>query len=359
MSLTKTLCNSDQSALIPNIIAFSIVTTCTGLGLLIRPYVDHSIVIMIYVLGVATIATAEPERKRIAIISALLSTILFDFFFIPPLYSFTIADIQYVVMLIVMIIVTQIISHLTSAAQNHANAMRNAKMQAETERLRNILLTSISHDLRTPLAAIMGSSSSLLQAEGNLSTIAKEELLTNIYEESKRLNHLVTNVLQMIRLEAGAIKINKQRWSLEDIISTALEILQEAIQRKQITIELNYAQVLPLIYLDHLLIEQVLVNLLDNAIKFSGSSGSITISTYYTSQSILIKICDKGPGIAPCELDKIFNKFYQRNTEDHCSGFGLGLAICKYIITMHKGNIWAENQPNGGAALCFTIPILE
>lgn len=338
--------------------ALCVVSVCTLIGFAAYKYVDSSNLIMIYLLGVVVVATKEQELRGPSIAAALLSTFSFDFFFIPPYFSFSVSDIQYFFTLMVMLLVTQIISHLTIRVQRHAEAMRKAKTQAEVEHLRNILLTSISHDLRTPLTAIMGSSSSLLQAGDDLNKSTRLELLNNIYDESKRLNRLVNNVLQIIRLEAGSIKISKQPCSLEDIISTALEVFEEQIGTKSLKIKFDFAGSLPLVPLDPILIEQVLINLIENAIKYAPNSSYIKISTQLHEKTILLKIADRGPGINKEEVDNLFEKFYQgKKSVRNDTGFGLGLAICKNIITAHGGKIWAENRKEGGAVFYISLPL--
>lgn len=337
--------------------ALGVVSVCTLIGFAAFNYVDHSNLIMVYLLGVVVVATTEQNRGP-SIAAALLSTFAFDFFFIPPYFSFSVSDIQYFFTLIVMLLVTQTISHLAIRVQRHAAAIQKAKTQTEVERLRNILLTSISHDLRTPLTAIMGSSSSLLQAGDELNKSTRIELLNNIYDESKRLSRLVNNVLQIIRLEAGSIKLSKQSCSLEDIITNILEVLEPKINNKALSIKLDFSTSLPMLSLDPVLIEQVIVNILENAIKHAPYSSYIKISVHQEENNIVLKIADRGPGINSDEIENIFDKFYQsKKSVRNDSGFGLGLAICKNIIMAHHGKIWAENRNEGGAIFCISIPL--
>lgn len=337
--------------------AIGVVSVCTLIGFTFFNYVDNSNLIMIYLLGVVVVATTEQKRGP-SIAAALISTFTFDFFFIPPFFSFSVSDIQYFCTLIIMLVVTQIISHLTIRVQRHSEAIQKAKAQAEVERLRNILLTSISHDLRTPLTAIMGSSSSLLQAGDELSKNTRVELLNNIYDESKRLSRLVNNVLQIIRLEAGSIKISKHMSSLKDILNNVLEGLEMPIKDKSLRVTIDFPQKLPTLLLDPLLIEQVIMNILENAVKHAPSSSYIKISAKTDAKEILIKIADRGPGINADEVNNIFDKFYQsKKSPRNDAGFGLGLAICKNIIKAHHGKIWAENRNEGGAVFCISLPL--
>lgn len=345
-----------KTAIIAYIIAISIVAICTVVGNILFSVVDQSNLIMLYLLGVVFVATSNNGHQGPAILAALLSTLAFDFFFIPPFLSFNVSDIQYFFTLMVMLVISQTISHLTIRVQRHVEAIRNAKIKAETEQLRNIFLTSISHDMRTPLTIIMGSASTLLQPE-KISMDVHKELARNIYEESKRLNNIVVNVLQIIRLESGAIKLSKRLHSIEDILNNVLERLAEELHGH--SVKLHIAKYMPLIPLDHILIEQVIINLIENAIKYSKVNTPIEISARTINKNVLIKIADKGKGIEPHDLENIFNKFYRANTKSDTDneGFGLGLAICKHIVQAHGGKIWAENDRNGGAIFYFTLPL--
>lgn len=353
-----------KTTIIAYFTALMVVAICTVVGNIFFLVVDHSNLIMLYLLGVVFVATSNHGRQGPAILAALLSTLAFDFFFIPPFLSFNVSDIQYFFTLMVMLVISQTISHLTIRVQRHVEAIRHAKIKAETEQLRNIFLTSISHDMRTPLTIIMGSASTLLQPE-KISAEMHKELARNIYDESKRLNNIVVNVLQIIRLESGAIKLAKQLHSLENIFNNVLERLTEELQDHPVRLQI--AKDIPLIPLDHILIEQVMMNLIENAIKYSKNNTPIDISARSRGKSVLIKVADKGKGIEPHDLENIFNKFYRANNksvtsdegpDNECgAGFGLGLAICKHIIQAHGGKIWAENDRNGGALFYFTLPL--
>lgn len=335
--------------------AIIIVAICTLFDSALFFYVDASNLIMLYLLGVVIVATYDSGERGPAVLAALFSTLAFDFFFIPPFYSFAVSDIQYFFTLLVMLIITQTISHLTIHVQRQIDATRKAKMLAESERLRNILLTSISHDLRTPLTAIMGSATTLLHTE-KLTEAMRRELAQNIYVESKRLNNMVTNVLQIIRLESRTVKIAKQHHVIEDIINETLERFPEQLANKRFAVHI--ARHMPQVPLDPILIEQALTNLIENAIKYSPTDSQIEISARLSGKNALLKIADQGPGIPEVDKENIFDKFYRGNqSETNHEGFGLGLTICKNIMAAHGGKIWAENRKEGGAIFFFTLPL--
>ncbi len=329
------------------IIALFAVGICTALGCVLSPYLNDSNLIMIYLLGVCVVALIG--KKAASVLASILSVLSFDFFFVPPFYSFSVSDIQYFLTLIVMLIVTLLISHLTIQ-------VREAKLQTEIERFRNTLLLSISHDLRTPLTSIMGSASVLLQDEKKLTETMRNELTQIIYDESERLNNLVNNVLQIIRLETTSITLKKQPYSMQELINSVLDKMEKSISATKIA--LQFSSALPLVSLDAVLLQQVLINLLENALKFSPQNAPITISVEQKNNNVLVKIADCGSGLAESDRDKIFAKFY-RGQKPETNGLGLGLAICKSIISLHCGQIWAENRPQGGAVFCFTLPIMD
>jgi two-component system sensor histidine kinase KdpD len=227
------------------------------------------------------------------------------------------------------------------------------QLQIETEQLRSSLLSSVSHDLRTPLASITGAASGLLDDDGTLTPQARRELAQLAYEEAERLNRLVGNLLDMTRLEAG-VRIEKEWQSLEEVIGIALNRLESRLQDHPLTTALPLD--LPLIPCDSLLIEQALVNLLENAIKYTPPGTPIELSAHVEPDGIMIEVADHGPGLPPGAELLVFDKFYRAQPAS-IRGAGLGLAICQSIIKAHGGRIWAENRPEGGAVFRFIIPL--
>ena len=229
-----------------------------------------------------------------------------------------------------------------------------AQVRVETERLRSSLLGSVSHDLRTPLAAITGASSSLLETGDRLDTGTRRELLETIGDEANRLSRLVHNLLEMSRLESGALKAHMEWYPLEEIIGAALARVGKAHKDRQILTRLP--DDLPMVPVDDVLIEQVLVNLLDNAAKYSPSHTSIEVAARREDGAIVVEIADRGSGLHAEDLERVFEKFY-RGKRPYGRGAGLGLAICRGFIEAHGGRIWAANRPEGGAVFRFTLPL--
>ena len=223
------------------------------------------------------------------------------------------------------------------------------RLDIETERLRSSLLSAVSHDLRTPLSVITGASSTLLENDQTLDPKTRRELAASILDESQRLNRLVANLLDMTRLQAGALEIRKQWQPVEEVIGASLARLARQLKDHPVTIRV--APDLPFVPLDDLLVQQVLVNLLENAIRYTPTDTPIEVSACQEGASIVLAVADRGPGLPPGDPSRLFEKFYQAGHSKARSGAGLGLAICRGIVQLHGGKIQAENRTGG--ALSF------
>jgi two-component system sensor histidine kinase KdpD len=234
-----------------------------------------------------------------------------------------------------------------------AEAIDRARVMAETERLRAALLTSISHDLRTPLATIIGSLTSLRSFGKSYDDATRDELMAAVQAEAERLNRFIGNLLDMTRLESGAIDLKPELTDLGEIIGTALERAAKLLAAHRVEIEI--APDLPMLRTDYLLLEQALFNLLDNAAKYAPPGTRVLIRVRRDGGSVVIEISDEGPGIPPQELERIFDKFYRVHAQDRQrAGTGLGLAICRGFIEALGGRISAANL-GGGHGAVFTI----
>jgi two-component system sensor histidine kinase KdpD len=239
---------------------------------------------------------------------------------------------------------------------NLSERSQRAELESEAEKLRSSLLSAVSHDLRTPLAAIAGAASSL---DANICREsidkANHELLETIVDESQRLTRLVENLLHMTRLSSGKVQINRQWQPVEEVIGSALHRLDHVLAGREVKVKIEGE--LPLVHGDDILLETILVNVIDNALKYSPSHSPIEIQSELTSGGIAIQVADRGCGILPGDEEKIFEKFNRgsgKNTDRR--GTGLGLAICDAIVRAHKGTITANNRDGGGTIVRFTIP---
>ena len=239
-----------------------------------------------------------------------------------------------------------------------ADKAREATLVLESDRLRTALLNSISHELRTPLASIMGSASTLLESDSLYSAAERHELLENITDGSNRMNLILSNLLDTARIESGMMKLKYDWCDIEDVVGIALHNLTDQIGTRRL--EINIPDGIPLLQGDCVLLGQVTLNLIDNALKYSPADSSIEIRASVAAANLTVSVADHGIGIPATDLTKIFDKFYRvQHDEISVPGTGLGLAICKSIVEAHGGRIWAENRSEGGAVFSFSIPLTK
>jgi two-component system, OmpR family, sensor histidine kinase KdpD len=235
--------------------------------------------------------------------------------------------------------------------------MDRVKRSVESDRLRSALLTSISHDLKTPLASVLGAASTMRDLASGLSDTEKRDLLATVIDESERLNRFIANLLDMTKLESGAIVPNTALHDVGEIVGSALRRASKILSHHKISLEL--AADMPMLQLDAVLFEQVLFNLLDNAAKYAPADTTITIRALQEDAWVALQIIDEGDGIPPAELEMIFDKFYRAQKGDHVGpGTGLGLAISRGFVEAMNGTILAANRTDrGGAVLIIRLPI--
>jgi two-component system sensor histidine kinase KdpD len=251
--------------------------------------------------------------------------------------------------------VNQIVHALERASSAEQAKSATLKMHAET--LRNSLLSSISHDLRNPLATIIGAASTLEINDARLDADSKRNLVTVISEEAQLMSDLTIKILDMARLEAGDVVLNKQWYAPEEIIGSALRRLDQKLKSRKINILM--ADNLALIHVDAVLFQQVMVNLLENADKYSPAGLPIDISVEITELGLSIAVADRGPGIHESLQQKVFDKFFRVHEESAQSGVGLGLSICRAIVDAHAGKIQLTNRSGGGTLVQLYLPLLE
>jgi two-component system sensor histidine kinase KdpD len=232
---------------------------------------------------------------------------------------------------------------------------RTAQLDMEAERLRNSLLSAISHDLRTPLATIVGSASTLVEEGQQLQAADKMALSQVIYDEARRMSRLVNNILDMARFDAGAVQLNRQWYPLDEIIGVVLTRLHKPLLERSVSVQLPPGT--PMLYVDAVLIEQVLINLLENALRYTPAASPLEITAKVSATAVEIAVADLGPGLAQGSEKQLFEKFYRADPEAAQSGVGLGLAICQAIIKAHGGSIQAQNRIGGGAVFTFLLPV--
>lgn len=323
-----------------------------------------------------------------AMAAALLAATCFSFFFLPPVHTFTIADPQDWVAVVAFLITALTAGELSARAKRRAEEAeagrreierlyddyrsaaeraRQAEVFEQSERLKSALLDAVTHDLRTPLTSIKASVTTLLDEGGGdeqvtLDDEARREFLEVINEETDRLNHFVENMVELARIEAGAINLRRRWVSVEEIVAMA-RVRAEALTRGR-RLEIELEKELPAAKVDASLLAEVLYSLIDNAAKYSPAGSRIKISASRTEgEMILIAVEDEGRGI-PVELgERVFDKFFRATAEGAASlgrpkGLGMGLAIARGIVEAHGGRIWVESGAGGiGARVVFTTPI--
>jgi two-component system sensor histidine kinase KdpD len=231
-----------------------------------------------------------------------------------------------------------------------------ARIEAESERLRSALLSSVSHDLRTPLATIAGAATAL-QADG-LERETRGQLIESIVEEAQRLNDLIANLVFATRLESGHIDLQREWTSVEEIVGAGLSRLSEALRARPFAARIPSD--IPLVRVDNAMLPQVVYNLVDNALRYTPPGTPIDITAWTTDSNVVVKVADRGPGLSDDERARVFERFYRGRTARPTggrSGIGLGLTICEGIIKAHGGRVWAEHNSPTGVAFLFSLPI--
>jgi two-component system sensor histidine kinase KdpD len=231
-----------------------------------------------------------------------------------------------------------------------------ARMEVEAERLRTAILSSLSHDLRTPLGSIEGAASSLLHDGDALPAPVRREMAETIVGESRRMTRLVANLLDMVRVEAGGLAVHKAWQPLEEALGVALVRLEDRLAEHPV--EARLPRELPLVPIDELLIEQVFLNLLENAVKHTPAGTPVTVSAWEEDGAVTVEVADRGPGVPAGSEESVFAKFYRAPGAEPASGAGLGLTICRGIVAAHGGRMWVQPSPGGGAAFRFTLPLV-
>ncbi|HST02927.1 MAG TPA: DUF4118 domain-containing protein [Usitatibacter sp.] len=332
--------------------AVAATAACTLVGFAMTPHFDLVNVAMVYLLAVVVVALRYSLGA--AIVTSVLSVGLFDYCFVPPQGAFSVDDAQYLLTFAIMVAVAIVISTLTRSVREQARAQAALEVEAETERIRSALLASISHDLRTPLAVMSGASSSLAERASQLDESQRQELARSVYEQSREMAERVSKVLQMTRLETGAMAVERDWVSLPELAATVLDRLSERLSGHRVMVE--WPEDLPLVHVDAVLLEQVFMNLLDNAAKHTASGTVVRLRAQARHADIVVSVEDFGHGIPDSDVERVFAKFHRGNTAGAAAGMGLGLAIARAIVRLHQGDAWAERIPGGGTAFRFTIP---
>ncbi len=343
--------------------AIGIIGTVMAATLAVRQHLNTIDVAMLFLLGVVIVASRYARGP--SILASVLSILCFDVLFVPPYYHLGVVDSSYLLTFAMMLVIAVVMGRLTARLREQADLARELAERNETarvamasERLRTALLSSLSHDLRTPLGAIEGAASTLADQEEDLAPEVRRELAETVLEQSRRMTRLVANLLEMMRLETGALAVRRSWQPLEESLGVALLRLEHTLRDHPVTVRLP--QDLPLISADEVLLEQVFVNLLENVARHAPAGTPVCIGAWREEDTVVIEVADQGPGIRRDEEEDVFRKFYRGGGSEGVTtsqGSGLGLAICRGIVSAHGGKIWLEPGVTRGAAFRFTIPM--
>ncbi len=324
----------------------------TALSSLARPWIALPDVAMLYLLVI--MAAAMRYGRGPSVLASVLSVAAYDFFFVSPRFSFEVDEPRNLLTFAMMFVIGQIMASSTRRIREGASDARAASVKAHDEEMRSTLLSAVSHDLRTPLAAITGAATALRDDGAGLDTARRDDLTTTICEEAERMERLIANLLDMTRLASGAMKVRREWVPLEEVVGSALTRLDARLTGRAVRVDLPAA--LPLASVDPLLLEQVFVNLLENAARHTPASTPIEISARARDDGdVQVDVADRGPGLAVGDEARVFERFY-RGAGAGRGGVGLGLPISRGIAEAHGGTLTAHAREGGGAVFRLTLP---
>ncbi|HEY5943994.1 MAG TPA: DUF4118 domain-containing protein [Kofleriaceae bacterium] len=318
------------------------VAIATGVGVAVSPYTSHADQAMVYLLAILVAALGG---RGSGLTAAFLSAAAFDFFFVEPKHTFQVADRSFLITFGVMLAIGIAIGSLVNRIRLAEAESRERALRARAEELRSTLLSSVSHDLRTPLAVITGMATSLRDQAAD----AERDQLDTIVDEAQRLSRILTNLLAITKVESGAEP--RREWvPLDELVGSALSRFEHELAGRPLWLDVSEG----LAYVDPILTEQLLVNLLDNALKHTPAGSALEVVARREHNSALIEIRDQGPGLPTGPANQVFEKFYRGRVK--ASGVGLGLAVCRAIAIAHGGRIEAAPGNEGGAVFRVWFP---
>jgi len=320
---------------------------------LLTPFTSYGAISFIFLLGVL-LAGMVLSRGPV-LVAAALSALSWNFLFIPPLFTLHIEKFEDALTFATYFIVALTVGNLTAQLRAREHLAAQVQLAQESERLRKTLLDCVSHELKTPLSAIAAASQELVRSAPNVQNAeALRELAAEIHAGSRRLNRVVNNLLDMNRLESGVVR-PKQEWcDLRELLESAIEIERESLNGREV--KLDVPEGIPLAFVDYTLIEQAVAKLLANAISHAPSRSPVEIDIEYKGNRLKISVSDRGPGLNPESIERVFEKFY-RGDGRKPGGLGLGLSIARGFAEAHGGSLTAENRDGGGARFTISLPV--
>ena len=333
----------------PLAIAFCALTTLLALPL--RGWLDLANIVMLFLLAVFLVAVHLGRGP--AVLTAFLGVAAFDVFFVHPYLSFGVDDAQYLVTFAVMLAVGLVASQQAAQLVERTEEAKAREHAIDTEKLRASILSSISHDLRTPLTSLIGLANALEERRAELPA-GIGETAGIIRDQAHAMHRMVSNLLEMARLQSGRVVLNPQWQPFEDIVGSSLRLLGDLLARRRLAVDLPAD--LPLVRFDAVLLERVLCNLLENAAKYSPPDAAIRIAACADGGELAVTVCNAGSVFPADRLESLFEPFERGAPEAAVPGTGIGLALCRAILTAHGFAIAAQNR-GGEACVRFTLPL--
>lgn len=339
--------------------ATGILIAATLVGLLFSGLkIPEANIIAVYILGVLIISIITSSWMY-SFLASVISVLAFNFLFTIPRFTLRAYDPSYPVTFGIMFLVALITGSLASRMKEYARESAQAAMQIEKEQLRADLLRSISHDLRTPLTSISGNASNLLSNENEFSQETRMQIYGDIYDDSMWLIKLVENLLSVTRIEDGRMDLRMSAELMDEVIAEAMRHTDRNRDGRKIEVSSDEEFILG--KMDARLIVQVVINLVDNAVKYTPEGAQIRIHTGKKDGMVVVSVSDTGPGIPDEQKSKVFDMFYTgtNRAADGRRSLGLGLGLCRSIIRAHGGEIWVSDNKPQGAVFTFTLPAEE
>lgn len=321
------------------------------LALPLRDWLDLANIVMLFLLAVFLVAVRLGRGP--AVLAAFLSVAAFDVFFVHPYLSFGVDDAQYLVTFAVMLAVGLIASHQAAQLVARTEEAKAREHAIQTEKLRASILSSISHDLRTPLTSLVGLADSLAEQQAGLPAEVGEKAGI-IRDQAHAMHRMVSNLLDMARLQSGRVVMNLQWQPLEEIVGSSVRLLDDILSARRLQIDLPPD--LPLIRFDAVLMERVLCNLLENAAKYSPPEAAISLAARTRGERLEVDVCNAGSAFPAEQPEQVFDLFARGLQEPAIAGTGIGLAVCRAIIAAHEGTLVVENRADQ-ACVTFTLPL--
>jgi len=332
-------------------ISLAVVIAISSLCFLLLMPIGYRTVALVLLMTVSVLAILFDILP--VLLAATLSALIWNFFFIPPLYTFHIDNAEDLLMFLMYFIIALVNATLTFKIRNAEKRARDKEEREKTINLYDTLLNSLSHEMRTPLATIIGAIDTLKENNSNLTPANHSNLLNEIEVAGSRLNKHVDNLLNMSRIESGIIKLNKDWCDINEIIFSVIQKM--GIRKNSHRIEFSENDTLPLFKLDSGLIDQIIYNLIDNAVQYTPANSTITLNVSLHFECLCLNISDNGKGFTGSGIVHAFDKFY-RLPGTKTGGLGLGLSIVKGLVEAQSGTIELENLISGGAKFTIIIP---